>query len=563
MNILIVSSEMTPFAKTGGLADVVGALPSALQAQGHTVWVVIPKYARIDINKFGVEPYHSPMGVWMGDTQEWCSVHRTHADGVPVHFVEHSEYFDRPGIYNDENNRDYEDNAKRFGFLSRAALQLCVDQGFEPDVVHANDWQTALAPAYLKTWDWKGTPLEKAASLLTIHNMAYQGIAPKEHYDYLGLSWDSFHSGAFESLGSVNMLKGGIHYADCVNTVSPTYARETCADQGHGLEPFLTAKGEQYFGILNGVDYSVWNPESDPYLPYNYSPEYPAGKVLCKQAVQRTFGLERDDNVALLGTVGRLAQQKGLNLLADTLEGILGTMHVQVVLLGSGDKHLEHRFRELSARFPGRFGAYIGFSEQLAHLIEAGSDFFLMPSLFEPCGLNQLYSLRYGTLPIVRSVGGLNDTVENYQEESGLGTGFKFYDFTPDALYGTIGWAVSTYYDRPEHLQKMREQAMSRRFTWEMSALHYHKAYQVAFSVRSEALAEEDELAEAAGEMRDVASKKAKKAKESAKKKKLKEPKAKSKRKKPLPKSKSKTKTPGAAKAQSKHKDHKEKVASP
>ena len=542
MKILIVSSEMTPFAKTGGLADVVGALPSALQAQGHTVWVVVPKYARIDADKFGIEPYHSPMGVWMGDSQEWCSVHRTYLDGVPVHFVEHSAYFDRSGIYNDENNRDYEDNAKRFGFLSRAALQLCVDQGFEPDVVHANDWQTALAPAYLKTWDWKGTPLERAASLLTIHNMAYQGIAPKDQYDYLGLSWDSFHSGAFESLGSINMLKGGIHYADCVNTVSPTYARETCADQGHGLEPFLTAKGEQYFGILNGVDYSVWNPETDPYLPYNYSPEYPAGKVLCKQAVQRTFGLERDDNVALLGTVGRLAQQKGLNLLADALEGLLRTMHVQVVLLGSGDKQLEHRFRELSARFPGRFGSYIGFSEQLAHLIEAGSDFFLMPSLFEPCGLNQLYSLRYGTLPIVRSVGGLNDTVENYQEESGLGTGFKFYDFTPDALYGTIGWAVSTYYDRPDHMRKMREQAMSRRFTWEMSALHYHKAYQVASSVRSEALAEVDEAADEAVEAVAKKAKKRKKPTTSEKQKKPKEPKARSKRKKPLPKSKSKAK---------------------
>jgi starch synthase len=493
MNILIVSSEMTPFAKTGGLADVVGALPAALKAQGHEVWVVVPKYARIDTAQYGIEPYHSPMGVWMGDTQEWCSVHRAMWQDVPVHFVEHSQYFDRPGIYNDENNRDYQDNPRRFGFLSRAALQFCIDQGFSPDVVHANDWQTALVPAYLKTWDWKGTPLEKTASLLTIHNMAYQGVCPKEHYDYLGLSWESFHSGAFESLGAVNMLKGGIHYADCVNTVSPTYARETCADQGHGMEPYLTAKGDHYFGILNGVDYSVWNPETDPYLPYNYSPEFPAGKVLCKQAVQRTFGLERNDNVALLGTVGRLADQKGLNLLADAMEGLLTTMQVQVVLLGSGDKNLEYRFQELAARFPGRFGAYIGFSESLAHLIEAGSDFFLMPSLFEPCGLNQLYSLRYGTLPIVRSVGGLNDTVENYQEDSGLGTGFKFYDFTPDALYGTVGWAVSTYYDRPEHLKKMKASAMAKRFTWEMSALHYRKAYQVAHSIRSEALLEKEQ----------------------------------------------------------------------
>lgn len=500
MNILIVSSEMTPFAKTGGLADVVGALPAALKAQGHNVWVVVPKYSQINASKCNIQPYHSPMGVWMGDTQEWCSVHRTLLHEVPVYFIEHSVYFDRDGIYNDRDNRSFEDNPRRFGFLSRAALQLCVDQGFQPDVVHANDWQTALLPAYLKTWDWKGTPLEHSASLLTIHNMAYQGVCPKDHYDYLGLGWEHFHSQAFESLDSINLLKGGIHFADCVNTVSPTYARETCEDQGHGLEPYLSTKGERYFGILNGVDYSVWNPESDPLLPYNYSTDFPAGKVLCKQAVQRTFGLKQDDNVALLGTVGRLASQKGLNLLADALEGLLNTMHVQVVLLGSGDKHLEHRFGELNARHPGRLGTYFGFSEQLAHLIEAGSDFFLMPSLFEPCGLNQLYSLRYGTLPIVRSVGGLNDTVENYQEDSGLGTGFKFYDFTADALYGTIGWAVSTYYDRPNHIKKMRESAMSRRFTWEMSALHYQKAYQVAQSIRSEELAE----AEAEQERREA-----------------------------------------------------------
>lgn len=538
MNILIVSSEMTPFAKTGGLADVVGALPAALKAQGHTVWVVLPKYAQIDVSKYGIEPFHTPMGVWMGDTQEWCSVHRTLHEDVPVHFIEHSVYFDRQGIYNDQNNNDFDDNARRFGFLSRAALQFCVDKGFEPDVVHANDWQTALVPAYLKIWDWKDTPLEKAASLLTIHNMAYQGFYSKAHYDYLGLGWDNFHSRAFESLDSINMLKGGIHFADCVNTVSPTYARETCENQGHGLEPYLSAKGDHYFGILNGVDYTVWNPETDPYLPYNYNEQYPAGKVLCKQAVQRTFGLRRDDNVALLGTVGRLADQKGLNLLADCLEGLLQSMHVQVVLLGSGDKALEHRFGELSARYPGQFGTYFGFSEQLAHLIEAGSDFFLMPSLFEPCGLNQLYSLRYGTLPIVRSVGGLNDTVENYQEHSGLGTGFKFYDFTADALYGTIGWAVSTYYDRPHHLKKMKEDAMSRRFTWEKSALHYQKAYQVARSIRTEQLEQAEE--EAAQKAEAEAAKKKRSSK--TEKKKASKKKSKSKRKS----SKKKKETAGA-----------------
>jgi starch synthase len=530
---------MTPFAKTGGLADVAGALPAALTALGHQVWVVMPKYAKIDAAKHKIEPFHNPMGVWMGNTQEWCAVHRTVQEGVSIHFIEHSHYFDRSGIYNDENNVDYNDNARRYGFLSRAALQLCLDKGFEPDIVHANDWQTALAPAYLRTWDWKGTALENCASLLTIHNMAYQGISPKTDYDYLGLSWDDFNGGVFESYDSINLLKGGIHYADCVNTVSPTYARETCDDQGYGLEPFLNAKGEYYFGILNGVDYEVWNPETDPHLPYRYSPEFLGGKVLCKQALQKTFGLELDDKVAVVGTVGRLAEQKGLNLLAEALEGLLWNMHVQVVLLGSGDKGLEHTFGTLSARYPGRFGTYFGFSEKLAHLVEAGSDFFIMPSLFEPCGLNQLYSLRYGTLPIVRSVGGLNDTVENYQENNGGGTGFKFNDFTASALYGTIGWAVSTYYDRPHHMEQMIKTAMSRRFTWDKSAVHYQKAYEVAQSLRQEKIA----IAEMEAEESEARKKAEEKAAVTEK------PKAKKKKAKGEPKAKSKSKVKAKAKS--------------
>ncbi len=490
MKILMVSSEMTPFAKTGGLADVVGALPKALVARGHEVWVVVPKYSAVDSHKHRIEPFHQPMGVWMGEAEEWCAVHKTVRDGVQIHFIDHQGYFDRWGLYHDQWHNDYDDNPRRFGFLSRAAVQLCLDKGFQPDVIHVNDWQSSLLPAYLRTWDWGENPIGDCPALLTIHNMAYQGVYPKSHYHYLGMGWEHFRADVFESFDAINMLKGGIYFADVVNTVSPTYAEETRNGQGYGLESFLHAKGERYLGILNGVDYITWNPETDPFIPHRYCSQWPAGKLLCKQALQRRMGLEVDDNVALFGTVGRLVEQKGLTILAEALEGMLWTMQIQLALLGSGDKGLEHQFGTLAARYPGRVGVYFGFSEELAHLVEAGSDFFLMPSLFEPCGLNQLYSLRYGTLPVVRSVGGLNDTIENYDEATGNGTGFKFYDFSAHALYSTVGWAVSTYYDRPAHITKMRETAMGRRFTWDMSAIEYLKAYQAAIDHRKTVVAQ-------------------------------------------------------------------------
>ncbi|MBI3926808.1 MAG: glycogen synthase GlgA [Armatimonadetes bacterium] len=490
LKILIVSSEMTPYAKTGGLADVVGALPGALRALGHEVWVVMPKYSLVDYARWELAPFHSPMGVWMGAGQEWCSIHRAQsAEGVPVHFVEHHNYFDRWGLYHDQAHNDYLDNPRRFGFLSRAALQLCLDRGFIPDIVHANDWQTALAPAYLRTWNWQGTGLDACASLLTIHNIAYQGVYSAEHVAYLGLGWENFRSEIYESFGAVNLLKGGIHFADLVNTVSPTYAREISSPGGgHGLAPRLADKGDRFVGILNGVDYNVWSPGRDRYLPARYSTADLRGKAICKRALQERMGLRQDADVALLGVVSRLVDQKGLNLLAEILRGLMQTMHLQLVLLGTGDKALEHHFGAMAAHHRERIGVYFGFNEELAHLIEAGSDFFVMPSLFEPCGLNQLYSLRYGTLPIVRATGGLNDTVDNYDETTGSGTGFKFQDFTGSALYDTIGWAISTYYDRRHHVDQMIRAAMGRHFSWKDSALEYDRAYRRAMALRRRSL---------------------------------------------------------------------------
>jgi len=398
-----------------------------------------------------------------------------------VIFVEHNLYFDRVGLYHDRFMNDYLDNPRRFAFLCRAALQYCLDCGFTPQIVHAHDWQAALAPAYMKAWFWNTAALGRAASVLTIHNIAYQGAYPAAYYSYLGLGPQNFTDKIFESWGAVSFLKGGIHFSDAVNTVSPTHAREiTEPFGGFGLAPYLADKGTRFTGILNGVDYSIWSPENDAAIPYRFSVRDLGGKALCKQALQDAFGLERAPAVCLIATVGRFVEQKGFNLIRSAIERILDDTIVQFVILGDGDEGLRRFFGRLPSRYPGQSGSYIGYNWNLAHLVEAGADFFLMPSLYEPCGLNQLYSLRYGTLPIVRATGGLEDTVEQYNERTGDGTGFKFSAPTPGALYDTVGWAVSTYYDRPHHMQKLIRRAMRRDFSWRRSVLKYERLYRNA-----------------------------------------------------------------------------------
>jgi starch synthase len=488
LKILMVASEMVPFIKVGGLSDIVGSLPSELKRLGHDVRVVLPKYSSLNFHGLPVTVIFPSMGVWMGGVCEWCSVlSLTTNDGVPVYLIEHNHFFDRPGIYHDQSMADYFDNPKRFAFLSRAALQLCRDMGFPPHVVHANDWQSALTPAYLKTWHWNDAVLGATASALTVHNMAYQGVYPKDNWRYMGLADQHFTEKKFESYGSVNMLKGGIFYADAVNTVSPSYARETkTPDGGFGLAPYLNDKGDNYEGILNGVDYNIWSPEMDTFIPARYSRTSLRGKAQCKRALQKEFLLREDEKVAIIGTIGRFVQQKGFDLIARSIDNILGDMHVQFVVLGSGEGRLERFFGGLPARYPGRAGAFIGFNDRLAHFIQAGCDFLLMPSLNEPCGLNQLFSLRYGTLPIVRATGGLEDTVVNYEETTGSGTGFKFWEPSAHALYYTVGWAVSTYYDRKQHMAGLIDTAMRQDFSWKRSAHEYVKLYEKAMANKKE-----------------------------------------------------------------------------
>jgi starch synthase len=485
MKIAMIASECVPYVKTGGLADVVGALPGVLRKLGHKVIVILPLYSMIDYKRHRLKPSITSLGVWMGNTQEWCSVHQTDMQGTPVYFIESNKYFSRYGLYHDLSYNDYLDNPRRFGLLTRAGLQLCKDIGFKPDIVHAHDWHTALAPAFLKIWHWNDPILGNAASVLTIHNIAYQGVYDRESYDYLGLRWENFTSQKFEDHGEINFLKGGIVYADMVNTVSPTYARESRSPAGgYGLAPFLNDKGDNYWGILNGCDYEMWNPTTDTFLPARYSLDDLSGKATCKRALQERLGLEVNPNIPIIGVVSRLVGQKGLDLLAQAIDRIVSQMQVQFAVLGSGEKDLEAFFGQIPTRYPGRVGSFIGYSDELAHWIEAGADFFIMPSIYEPCGLNQMYSLKYGTLPIVHATGGLDDTVQQYDEATGAGTGFKFWEISSNAIYYTVGWAVSTYYDRPQHMQLMIRQAMQQDYSWEKSAEAYLALYERAVEVK-------------------------------------------------------------------------------
>jgi starch synthase len=482
--VLFVASECAPYAKSGGLADVVGALPKTLRRMGHDARIILPLYSFIDRERFSIEE-HSSCCVHMGQQVEhWVGIFKAMLDGeVPVYFVDFQAYYDR-GIY-DAPDGEYQDNAYRFSMLSKAAIQFCKDSGFIPDVMHVHDWPTACTPMFLKTWDRILSPMSTTASVLTIHNIGYQGVYSADVFPYLGVGDEFFVPDILENFGRVNLLKAGIHFADAITTVSPTHAREIMEPVGgQGLAPYVGRRADDVFGILNGVDYDHWNPETDTLIPAQFSRTDLAGKALCKQELQRRMNLYVDERVPLFGMVSRFATQKGFNLLQEALPEVLNNMHIQFAVLGTGNPHIEHFMHWLGQQYPGRASSYVGFDVELSHWIEAGSDFFLMPSLYEPCGLNQIYSMKYGTLPVVRATGGLEDTVVNYNEQTGEGTGFKFFDPKAEALYNTIGWAVSTWYDRPDDIALLRDQAMQQHFSWDQAAREYLQVYDHAVSRR-------------------------------------------------------------------------------
>lgn len=476
MKILMVCSEMVPFAKTGGLGDMVAALTAELGRSGHDVRVVMPRYYSIDTRD--LEWGGGPLGVPTRFGELWCGVYQGKLPDseVPVYFLDHEGLFGRDGVYGTKSDPDFGDNVSRYTLLCRGAFQLCRMQGWIPDVVHAHDWPGALTTVFLNTVERSG-PFENTGSVLTIHNLGYQGIYAKHHFERIGLEWQDFHGKALEYHGSLNLLQAGLRNADLLTTVSETYAAEIqTPEYGHNLDAVLRHRRADLYGVLNGMDYDLWNPETDQLLPNQFSHEDLRGKAEVKRALQQEAGLPEDPNVALIGIVSRLVEQKGFGELCGPSHGslykICADLAVQFVILGTGDAWCEQELARLSNQLPN-LSVALTFDNRLAHLIEGGSDFFLMPSNYEPCGLNQMYSLRYGTLPIVRHTGGLADSVVNYDEATAEGTGFVFDKMTPRAIYDTVGWAVWAWYNRPDHIDIMRRRAMQQRFSWEESAQRY------------------------------------------------------------------------------------------
>ena len=470
MRILMVASESVPFAKTGGLADVIGALPRALIRLGHQVDVVIPRYRGLG----GVRLAEIPVA--LGAQRADATVHEVSADSVRTLLIDQPAYFDRDYLYG-AGGHDYPDNPERFAFLCQAAVNWAGAADEPYDVVHAHDWQAAMMPVLLA---------RSGASIpvvFTIHNLAYQGVFDASWLPRLGLGWDLMRISAMEFWGRVSYLKAGIVFSQLITTVSPTYAREIqTPEYGFGFDGILRARADDLVGILNGIDYDQWDPARDPNLPQPYSASnVEEGKAAAKQAVLEAFQLAVTDQTRarpLVGMISRLVDQKGFDLLAAIADE-LPRLGATFVLLGSGERRYEDLWLGLAARYPDRIGARIGFDERLAHLIEGGADLFLMPSRFEPCGLNQMYSLRYGTPPLVRATGGLADTVQNFDASDGTGTGFTFDEYSPQALVGTLRWALGIYPDRAAW-RRIQQTGMRQDVSWDASARKYVQVYQRA-----------------------------------------------------------------------------------
>jgi len=488
MRVLFATSEVVPFSKTGGLADVSNALPRALAELGVEVHIFTPLYRKAkDEFKTIDTGLKVEFSVFRRRQRAYLRRSKLPNSPVEVFFVEHDGYFYRPGLYGDDRG-PYRDNSERFIFFCRAILELSKALGHRYDIIHSNEWQTAMLPVYLKTIYADDEHWTETASVQALHNLAYQGVFNQWDFNFTGLDWDYFSWRYLEFWGKLNLLKGGIVFADKLVTVSPTYAKEIQSDPefGCGLETLLKSRSEDLVGILNGCDYTVWNPETDKLIPANYSEREMTGKALCKEKLQEECGFERSKDVFLVGIVTRLAEQKGLDILLPALNEMLD-MGLQFVVLGTGEKRYEAALKETARKRPDRMRAFIKFDERLAHLIEAGADAFLMPSRYEPCGLNQMYSMRYGTIPIVRKTGGLADTVCDFTREtlkSGEATGFVFSEYKPGALLSAVKRAYSVFTEARSDWMELVKNAMRKRFTWDKSAPQYLHLYESAIAKR-------------------------------------------------------------------------------
>jgi starch synthase len=476
MRILLASSETAPYSKTGGLADMVGALGKYLARAGHQVGLVTPLYRGIREAFPGIKPFDWRLDVPLGAGRATGSVWKHEVEkGLTVYFIDHADYFQRGGIYN-ERGVDYADNAERFIFFTKATLHLARYLPWQPEVLHAHDWPTGLLPALALEEKRSGGWTTAPPVCLTIHNLAYQGNFVASKFDLTNLPASYFQPEGLEYYGFLNCLKGGIAYADLITTVSPRYAREITTElYGCGLDGALRKRGNALVGALNGVDYEEWTTVNNPYLPFGYTAKDFSGKAQDKAALQKEMGLPVAPDAPLFATVSRLADQKGMDITLGALEEMLAA-NMQYVLLGSGSREYERGFRRLAERHPTKCAARIGFDTGLSHRIEAGADFYLMPSRFEPCGLNQMYSLRYGTTPIVRLTGGLDDTVTDMAEDAERADGVKFSEYSVRALAKAIRKALAIYDDK-DLLLFYRQNGMAKDFSWERTAVTYTELY--------------------------------------------------------------------------------------
>jgi starch synthase len=476
MRLLFVASEVEPYSKTGGLADVLGALPAALAGMGHDVMVVSPRYGSIDAHRFKLRssgktisakfPYGEPMA------ELFLAPHRDAHPHLRHVFLDQPAFFGRKGIYGEGG--DYPDNARRFAFLSKGALEAARALGFRPDVVHGHDWQTGLLPLHLDQERWDSAFFGRTRSVFTIHNLGYQGVFGKEIMGDLGIPWEYFTMDRLELHDRVSFLKAGLELSDQVTTVSRRYAEEIqTPEHGWGLDGALRSRHHRLTGILNGVDYKEWDPSTDESLPERYSPADLSGKTRCHHSLAETFGLRIGPETLVVGIVTRLAYQKGIDLVLEASQQLM-ELDCALVVLGDGDPAQEQGLRYLAMHYPGRCANYIGFDRKLSRWVIAGSDALLMPSRYEPCGLSQLYALRYGTVPIVRATGGLDDTVVDATQPDG--TGFKFEPFARDSLVNAVRRAVDAFRNRHAWRELMLR-GMRSDFSWQASAHHYEALY--------------------------------------------------------------------------------------
>ncbi len=463
MKLLFCSSEIVPFAKTGGLADVAGALPVALKKQGVDVIVAMPKYKAVDESKFQLKKINENVytSIIAGD--------------IPVYFIENKHLFDREGLYGDSKG-DYKDNFDRFNFYCKKTIELLKEIDFKPDIIHCNDWQTGLIPTYLKTIYKDDDFYRGIKTVFTIHNLAYQGVFEKNEFPKLGLSWDLFDVNGLEFYGKLSFLKAGLEFADLINTVSPTYSQEIQTKEfGCGLEGVLIKRKDMLFGVINGLDYKLWDPAQDNLIFEKYTSEDLRGKLKNKIELQKFCGLSENKDAVVLGFVGRLAEQKGIDLIAGTIKD-LDKLKIQLVVLGTGDMKYHKLMEKAAKKFTKNVSVHLKFDNTLAHRIYAGSDMFLMPSRYEPCGLGQMISFKYGTIPIVRKTGGLADTVVDAVAYNSDGNGFVFENCKSKDFFKAVKSAV-TYYRDTGRWQKLMKRVMSYDFSWDESARKYLEIY--------------------------------------------------------------------------------------